>query len=407
MGPEGIKKVLLVISGSVAAYKSLELIRRLREIKCQVACVMTKSACEFITPLSVSSLSGQPVYTDLFSLKDETEMGHIKLSREADIVIVAPATADILAKMANGLADDLASAVLLACNKQIIAAPAMNAEMWNNKATRRNIEKLKEDGIIFAEPKSGALACGETGMGRMAEIEEILDCKAGYFASFPRPLAGKKAVVTSGPTFEPIDPVRFIGNRSSGKQGAAIAQALIEAGAEVTVISGSVSITYPESANVVKVETAEEMLSEAVSALPADIAVCAAAVSDFRIEEYKKNKIKKDDGLAPLDLVENPDILETISNHAARPRLVVGFAAETENLLANAKAKLKKKGCDWILANDVMNDVFGQDTNEVVLVSAAGTQKWHEKTKIAIAQRLTKEIERFFNDDTGSNKETA
>lgn len=391
------KNILLVISGGIAAYKSLELIRLIRKSGGNVRCILTSGGAQFITPLSVSSLSENETYTDLFSLKDETEMGHIRLSREADLIVVAPASANMMAKLSNGIADDLASTALLAANKQILLAPAMNHEMWNNAATQDNLEKLKSRGFKFVGPVEGDMACNEFGMGRMAEPEEILRAVFSFF--FEQPLSGKTAIVTSGPTLEPIDPVRFIGNRSSGKQGHAIAQALLESGASVTLISGPVNEKPPAGVKLINIETANEMLAAVEKSLPADIFVGAAAVSDWS-PAPSAQKIKKQPGKpAPvINLRENPDILKTVAAHKKRPALVVGFAAETENLLENAKSKLKSKNCDWIIANNVSENLFGGDENQVYLVTSTSTDEWKKQGKRAVAQKLAAKIgEHFIN----------
>lgn len=389
------KNILLVISGGIAAYKSLELIRLIKRAGGNVRCILTKGGAEFVTPLSVSSLSGTETYTELFSLKDETEMGHIRLTREADLVVVAPASANLIAKLAQGRADDLASTALLASDKPILFAPAMNPEMWDNPATQANIKTLRERGLVQVGPASGDMACGETGSGRMIEVEDILK---SVMASFhDQPLRGLKAIVTSGPTYEPIDPVRFIGNRSSGKQGHAIAQALYEAGADVTLITGPVTLPDPAGVKTIHVESAREMLAASESALPVDIFVAAAAVSDWRAAETSNQKIKKSGKAPALKLVENPDILQTIATGKNRPALVIGFAAETENLVQNAKEKLKKKKCDWILANDVSKDAFGAEENQITLITANQETLWPRAGKRHIARKLAAEIAKFCN----------
>ncbi len=390
------KSVLLVISGGIAAYKSLELIRLLRKSGASVRCILTQGGAQFVTPLSVSALSENPVYSDLWSLKDESEMGHIRLSREADLIVIAPASANLIGKMAQGLADDLASTTLLAANKPILMAPAMNVEMWNNKAVQANIQVLLDRGITLCGPHDGAMACGEFGPGRMAEPEEIFDRILSFF--FERPLKGLSAIVTSGPTFEAIDPVRYLGNRSSGKQGHAIAAALSHAGANVTLIRGPVSIPDPANIRTIAVESAAQMLAACESALPADIAICAAAVSDWRAADPSAHKIKKTGHQPPaLTLTENPDILQILSTHQNRPRLVVGFAAETENLIENARAKRLKKSCDWVLANDVgANDIFGADKTHLHLISGNDAQDWGAMSKRDAAERLTTEIIHHF-----------
>jgi len=388
------KSVLLIITGSIAAYKSLELIRRLREQGIMVRCVLTKSGERFVTPLSVSALTENNVYNDLWSLKDETEMGHIRLSREADMVVVAPASADMIAKMANGLASDLASATLLANNKPLLVAPAMNSYMWNNPATKRNLQQIKDDGAEIIEPGSGMLACGEIGQGRMAEVDIIAAMIISRLGNKNLPLAGKKALVTAGATIEEIDPVRFISNKSSGKQGYAIAEALALAGADVILVSGA-SLPVPSNVKIVKISSAQEMLEACEKSLPVDIAVFTAAVSDFRPQDTSKSKIKKKPGAAApiLKLTENPDILKTISTHKKRPQLVIGFAAETENLENNASEKLARKKCDWILANDVSGGkVFNSDMNEILFVSANKNENWGRISKQSVAQKLVEKI---------------
>lgn len=390
------KTILLIISGGIAAYKSLELIRLIRKSGARVRAILTKGGAQFVTPLSVSALCEEEVYTDLWSLKDESEMGHIRLSREADLIMIAPASADIMAKIANGLANDLASTALLAANKPIMVAPAMNHMMWENAATQANINTLQERGITLIGPTEGDMACGEYGMGRMSEPEDILAAINDFFLTANhKPLTGKTALVTSGPTYEAIDPVRFIGNRSSGKQGHAIAKALSDLGAEVTLVTGPVSIPDPSGVKTVHIESAQDMLTACKHVLPCDIIVCAAAVADWHIEATGQKIKKRDDGTPPdLKLMENPDILKTISNHANRPQIVVGFAAETQNLLENAKTKLTRKNCDVILANDVNSagnsgkSVFGSDQNHVYLVTSKHTDDWGAQSKTAIAQKL-------------------
>ncbi len=391
------RRILLVISGGIAAYKGLDLIRRLRERGAAVRVVMTAAAGRFVTPLAASALSGERVYDDLFSLTDESEMGHLRLAQDADLVVVAPATADLLAKMAAGLADDLASAALLATTRPILIAPAMNTRMWENQATRDNLARLAARGIHRVGPASGPLAEGETGMGRMAEPLDIA-AAAEEILRASSILAGRRALVTSGPTHEPIDPVRYIANRSSGKQGHAIAAALARHGAATVLVSGPTSEADPPGVKMVRVTTARDMLAACEAALPADVAVCAAAVADWRAEESSQ-KIKKKGAPPALKLVENPDILARLSAAGnARPRLVVGFAAETENLIDNARAKRAKKGCDWILANDVSaaGGVFGGDANTIHLVSADGVEDWPPLSKRDVAERLAQRIARFF-----------
>ncbi len=385
------RRILLIIAGGIAAYKSLELIRRLREQGCAVRCIMTEAAHQFVTPLSVSSLSEDKVYGDLWSLTDESEMGHIRLSREADLVVVAPATADLIARMAAGMADDLAATTLLASDKPVLIAPAMNAQMWAHPATQANLATLAARGVSQVGPGAGELACGEVGFGRMAEPAEILAAITRFFTADQR-LAGKRALVTSGPTREPIDPVRYLSNHSSGKQGHAIAAALAALGAETVLVSGPTQEPTPAGVRLVAVDTAAEMLAASEAALPVDVAVMAAAVSDWRVDGVSAQKLKKDGKGAPaLRLVENPDILARIAGrHNDRPSLVVGFAAETENVVAHARAKLAKKGCDWILANDVSpgTGTFGGDRNTIHLVDGTGVEDWPAMTKREVAARL-------------------
>lgn len=387
------KRILLIISGGIAAYKSLDLIRRLRERGASVRPVMTAGAQQFVTPLAVGALSASHVYLDLFSREDEQDVGHIRLARECDLVLVAPATADLMAKMANGHADDLASTILLATDRPVLIAPAMNPKMWAHPATRRNRATLAKDGIRFVGPEAGEMAeSGEAGEGRMSEPLSIVAAVENLLAGTPRPLAGRTAIVTSGPTHEPIDPVRYIANRSSGKQGHAIAAALARLGADVTLVSGPVTIPDPAGVKVVHVERAEEMRDAVLAALPADVAVMVAAVADWRVAAAAGNKIKKKPGEAPppLQLAENPDILRTVGHHAKRPKLVIGFAAETENVADNGRAKLERKGADFILANDVSpaTGIMGGDRNRVKLISAAGNEDWPEMDKDAVADKL-------------------
>ena len=389
------KRILLIIGGGIAAYKCLELIRRYREAGASVTPVMTQAAAEFVTPLSVSALAGQKVYRDLFDLTDEAEMGHIQLSRAADLLVVAPATADLMAKMAGGLAGDLASTLLMATDKRVLIAPAMNVRMWQHPATRRNRAILEGDGVLVVGPNDGEMACGEYGPGRMAEPAEILAATAAALGAGP--LAGRHVLVTSGPTHEPIDPVRYIANRSSGAQGTAIARALAGQGARVTFVTGPATVPPPGGVTVVAVETAREMLAAVEAALPADAAIFAAAVADWRVASASSHKMKKDGTGTPprLDFAENPDILATVSRMAeGRPRLVVGFAAETDDVIAHATAKRARKGCDWILANDVSpaTGIMGGSRNEVTLISAAGTEAWPEMSKDEVANRLAQKI---------------
>ncbi len=385
------QRILLIVGGGIAAYKSLELTRLLRKAGVAVRPILTKAGAEFVTPLSLAALSEDKVYSELFSLTDEAEMGHIELSRSADLVVVVPATADLMAKAANGLANDLASTTLLATDKPVLMAPAMNVRMWEHAATRRNLATLKGDGVLFVGPDEGAMACGEFGFGRMAEPAAIFDAiQAALKGPAARPLAGKRAIVTAGPTAEPIDPVRMLTNRSSGKQGFAIAESLAALGAEVTLVAGPVFVPTPVGVKRVNVETAREMLAACEAALPADIAVCVAAVSDWRPASEAGSKMKKGaDGPPTLSLVENPDILATLSKAANRPKLVVGFAAETDNVEAYAQAKLAKKGCDWIVANDVsIAGTMGGDDNAVSIVTAQGIERWDRTAKSEVANRL-------------------
>jgi phosphopantothenoylcysteine decarboxylase/phosphopantothenate--cysteine ligase len=389
------KRILLIIGGGIAAYKSLELIRLLRKAGAAVTPVLTKAGAEFVTPLSVSALAGEKVYTQLFDLTDEAEMGHIQLSRVADLLVVAPATADLMAKMAQGRADDLASTLLLATDTPVLVAPAMNVRMWQHPATQRNIKALQGDGVRFVGPDEGEMACGEFGPGRMAEPAAILEAIQRALAAGP--LTGRHVLVTSGPTHEPIDPVRYIANRSSGAQGTAIAAALRDLGARVTFVTGPASVPPPQGVQVVRVETARAMLAAVEAALPADAAVMAAAVADWRMAEESHSKIKKVAGAAlpVLSFAENPDILKTVAQSLTqRPRLVVGFAAETDDVIAHAKAKLARKGCDWIVANDVSPEtgIMGGAENAVTLISAAGSEAWPRLPKDEVARRLAQRI---------------
>ena len=391
------RRILLIISGGIAAYKSLELIRRLRERGAAVRCIMTAAAQHFVTPLSVASLSEDKVYTDLWSLTDESEMGHIRLSREADVVVVAPASADLIARMAVGLADDLATTALLASDKPVLIAPTMNLMMWANPATQVNLATLEARGVKRIGPGSGELACGEVGSGRMAEPLEIVAAIEHILAG-DATLAGRRALVTSGPTREPIDPVRYISNHSSGKQGHAIAAALAALGADTVLVSGPTQEPTPAGVKVVSVETAEEMLVACQAALPVDVAVMAAAVADWRVETAGRHKLKKDGRPPVLRLAENPDILASIAQRANdRPALVVGFAAETDDVVENARRKRLRKRCDWILANDVSpgTDTFGGDRNTIHLVDADGIEDWPVMTKREVAARLAERIARY------------
>lgn len=388
------KQILLIISGGIAAYKSLELIRRLRERGAGVRCILTAGGAQFVTPLSVAALSEDRVYQDLFSLTEEAEMGHIRLSREAHLVVVAPATADLMAKMATGLANDLASTALLATDKPVLIAPAMNTQMWQHAATQSNLATLRARGIRVVGPGTGDLACGETGAGRMAEPAEILAAIESTFGGGR--LAGIRALVTSGPTHEPIDPVRYLANRSSGRQGHAIATALVAEGADVILVSGPTALPDPVGANVIRVETAAEMAAACDGALPVDVAVCAAAVADWRVAEQAGEKLKKTGGGPPtLRLAENPDILASLARHAhQRPRLVIGFAAETETVVDHARDKLARKGCDWIVANDVApaTGTFGGAHNTVHVIFETGVESWPRLTKDEVARRLAGRI---------------
>ncbi|MGO1074865.1 bifunctional phosphopantothenoylcysteine decarboxylase/phosphopantothenate--cysteine ligase CoaBC [Inquilinus sp. CA228] len=399
------RRILLVIAGGIAAYKSPDLIRRLGERGARVRCILTKAAAEFVTPLTLAALTEDKVYGELFSLTDESEMGHIRLSRDADLLVVAPATANILARMAAGLADDLATTALLATDKPVLVAPAMNVRMWDHPATRDNLALLQRRGVRLVGPNQGEMACGEYGFGRMSEPLEIVAAVEAYFTEFDRfgtggPLQDRHVIVTSGPTHEPIDPVRYIANRSSGKQGHAIAAALRQAGARVTLVAGPTHEPAPHGVTVVPIETADEMLAACRAALPADAAVCAAAVADWRVAAPSGQKIKKGAGGPPaLALAENPDILATLSAPGAdRPALVVGFAAETEDVIAHAQAKRARKGCDWILANDVSpgTQAFGGDSNILHLITAEGAQTWPRLSKADIGTRLAGAIARHF-----------
>ena len=404
------KRILLIIGGGIAAYKCLDLIRRARERGFSVRTVMTKAAQQFVTPLSVAALSNERVLTDLFDLDDEREIGHIRLSREADLIVVAPATADLMAKMAGGHADDLATAVLMATDKPVLIAPAMNPRMWAHPATRRNHALLQADGIHVVGPNAGEMAeRGEAGQGRMSEPAEILAAieRLVTVKTSPGALSGRRVLVTAGPTHEPIDPVRFIANRSSGKQGYAIAAAARDLGAEVTLVSGPVTIQAPDGVRLIQIESAEQMLMAVRHALPADLAIFAAAVADWRVANASDEKIKKDaKAKTPkLELVENPDILKTIANEApgVRPALVIGFAAETEHVIEHAKKKRKSKGCDWIVANDVSpaSGVMGGNRNTVHIVSADGVESWPEMDKDAVARALVQRAAEWLAENTG------
>ena len=397
------KRILLIIGGGIAAYKSLFLIRVLarRGIKSRI--ILTKGGSEFVTALSAGGLSGDKVYSDLFDLTDEADMGHIELSRSADLVVVAPATADIMAKAAHGIANDLATTTLIATDKRILFAPAMNVRMWEAPATQRNVKTLKDDGCLFIGPDAGDMACGEYGEGRMAEPEAMADAieqvlQGNMSLDAPKPLKGKTALITAGPTREPIDPVRYLSNRSSGKQGYAIAQALSDLGATVTLVSGPVNLAPPLGVDIVNVNTAREMLAACEQALPSDIFIAVAAVADWRAEDTSDKKIKKGkSGIPALKLVENPDILSTITEHKKRPDLVIGFAAETNDIKKHAKAKLEKKACDWIIANDVSGNglaghVMGGDKNAMIWVTSDTTEDWPLMSKTQAAQMLAQKI---------------
>ncbi len=388
------KHILLIVGGGIAAFKSLDLVRRLREQGAQVTPVLTKGGAEFVTPLSLSALAASKLYQELFDLNDEAEMGHIELSRAADLVVVAPATADLMAKMAGGLANDLASTLLLATDKRVLIAPSMNVRMWEHPATQRNLATLQGDGILTVGPNEGDMACGEYGPGRMAEVPEII--AAIDSALSDGPLKGRHILVTSGPTHEPIDPVRYIANRSSGAQGTAIATALAALGADVTFVTGPADVPPPLGVQVIKVQTAREMLDAVMQAPPADAAVFAAAVADWHVANAGDSKIKKDGaGLPELHFAENPDILASVSQlEQGRPKLVVGFAAETDDVIANATAKRKRKGCDWIVANDVSPEtgIMGGAENAVTLITDTGTESWPRMGKDAVATALARRI---------------
>jgi len=404
------KRILLIIGGGIAAYKSIELVRLLRKAGMTVRCVLTRAGEQFVTPLTLAALSENKVYTSLFDLKDEVEMGHIQLSREADLVVVAPATADLLAKMATGQADDLATTLLLATDKPVLAAPAMNVRMWLHAATQRNIATLRGDGVTVMAPDEGEMACGEYGPGRLPEPEAIkqaidealahapasvpLTGQPDFAPSRHRPLYGRRILVTAGPTHEPIDPVRYIANRSSGKQGFAIAAAAAEAGAEVLLVAGPVPLPTPPGVTRVDVETAREMADEVAAGLPSDAAIMVAAVADWRAADTHAQKIKKDGSgqVPPLALAENPDILAGLAKSAQRPALLIGFAAETNDVIDHARAKLAKKGCDWIVANDVSADPMGGETNRVHIVSQDGVDSWDRLPKQAVARKLMEKI---------------
>jgi len=389
------KNILLIISGGIAAYKSLDLIRRIRERGALVTPVMTKAAAEFVTPLSVSALAGEKVYQDLFDLTTESDMGHIQLSRSADLIVVAPASADLMAKMTNGMANDLASTLLLATDTPVLIAPAMNVRMWNHPATQRNLAQLNADGIMTVGPNPGDMACGEYGPGRMSEPLEIVDAIAAHFS--PRPLAGHKVLVTSGPTHEPIDPVRYIANRSSGAQGTAIAAALRDLGADVRFVTGPADVPPPNGVHVIHVESAQDMFDAVKANLDVTCAIFAAAVADWRVQNASGSKIKKQNGALPeLSFSENPDILAHVAQLAStvRPPLVIGFAAETDDVIENATAKRARKGCDWIVANDVSPEtgIMGGNENQIILVTDTGADQWPRLSKDAVATKLAERI---------------
>ncbi len=392
------KSILLIIGGGIAAYKSLELIRELARRNIKTRAILTHAGAQFITPLSVASLTGETCHTELFDLTAETEMGHIELSRSADLIVVAPATADLMAKAANGLANDLASTALLATDKPVMYAPAMNVRMWEHPATQRNISTLKNDGALFVGPNEGDMACGEFGPGRMAEPVEIASSIEAHFTkNAGGPLTGKHILVTAGPTHEPLDPVRYLANRSSGKQGYAIAEALRNLGADVTLVTGPTSIPVPSGVDVIRVESAREMMAASTNALPADCAIFSVAVADYRPTIETDHKIKKErGGLTTIPVAENPDILKTISQlKTGRPRLVIGFAAETEDVLCNAEAKLKRKGCDWIVANNVSpgeNCSMGGARNTIILLTKDGEEAWPEMLKSQVASLLAERV---------------
>ena len=385
------KRNLLIVGGGIAAYKACELVRLIRKAGGSVRCVLTAGGAQFVTPMTLAALSEQPVHTSLWDLKDEAEMGHIQLSREADLVVVCPATADLLAKMAAGIADDLATTLLLATDKPVLAAPAMNVRMWRHAATRRNVDQLRRDGVTVLEPDEGAMACGEYGPGRLPEPEAILAAIAARVGGGGAALKGRHIIVTAGPTHEPIDPVRVIANRSSGKQGFAIAAALAERGADVTLVAGPVALPTPRGVTRLDVETAAQMQAAVERALPADAAVLVAAVADWGVEAAA-TKLKKADGPPRMDWSENADILAALGSHPRRPRLLIGFAAETNDVVAEAQAKRERKGADWIVANDVSGDVMGGEDNQVHLVTAAGAEHWDRAPKAEIAARLADRI---------------
>ncbi|MEA3043680.1 MAG: phosphopantothenoylcysteine decarboxylase / phosphopantothenate---cysteine ligase [Sphingomonadales bacterium] len=384
------KRILLIVGGGIAAYKACELVRLIRKAGGSVRCVLTAGGAQFVTPMTLAALSEQPVHSSLWDLKDEVEMGHIQLSREADLVVICPATADLLAKMAAGIADDLATTLLLATDKKVLAAPAMNVRMWQHEATRRNVARLRADGVTIVEPDEGEMACGEYGPGRLPEPEAILAAIIEALGG-PGPLAGRHAIVTAGPTHEPIDPVRVLANRSSGKQGFAIAEALAALGARVTLVAGPVALDTPAGVCRINVETARQMDDAVKAALPADAAVLVAAVADWRVEPAPA-KLKKADGPPRLDWQANPDILAGLDADPRRPRLLIGFAAETDDVEAQAADKRSRKGCDWILANDVSGEVMGGDSNRIHLVDEKGAEDWEMTSKAEVGRRLAQRI---------------
>jgi phosphopantothenoylcysteine decarboxylase/phosphopantothenate--cysteine ligase len=393
------RRILLIVGGGIAAYKSCELVRLIRKAGGSVTCVLTEGGSHFVTPMTLAALSESRVYTSLWDLKDEVEMGHIQLSRQADLVVVCPATADLMAKMAAGMADDIATTLLLATDKPVLAAPAMNVRMWQHAATVRNVAQLRKDGVRVLEPDEGEMACGEFGPGRLPEPEAILAGIRSFFSA-EGPLAGKHVIVTAGPTHEPIDPVRVIANRSSGKQGFAIASALADLGARVTLISGPVARETPGGVTRIDVESAEQMDAAVTRALPADAAILVAAVADWRVSA-SEHKLKKADGPPQLAWSENPDILAKLASSEHRPPLLVGFAAETDDVVEAAKAKRLRKGCDWIVANDVSGDVMGGDRNRVHLVTAEGVEEWAEAPKEEVARLLASRIAAFLTKGQG------
>jgi phosphopantothenoylcysteine decarboxylase/phosphopantothenate--cysteine ligase len=396
-------RILLVIGGGIAAYKACELVRLIRRNGADVTCVLTEGGAHFVTAMTLAALSENPVHTTLWDLKNEVEMGHIQLSRQADLIVVCPATADLMARMAAGMADDLATTLLLATDKPVLAVPAMNVRMWQHPATVRNVAQLRADGVRVMEPDVGPMACGEFGPGRLPDPEAIWTAIAAQLApALPKPLAGRHVLVTAGPTHEPIDPVRYIANRSSGKQGFAIAAAAAEAGAQVTLVAGPVALPTPAGVTRVDVETAREMAAAVEAALPADVAVMVAAVADWRSADTAGQKLKKDGSgmVAPLALVENPDILKAVAGHANRPALVIGFAAETNDVLDHAAAKRERKGADWIVANDVSGDVMGGAANTVHIIDAAGTTSLPEMPKDAVGRALVARIAAALNTGT-------